>query len=261
MKLLKLKPVTNGIRHQIKIQKNMLCKSNRLLKISMYGSKSFSGRDGHITIRHRGGGCKRLKRLITFSNASFYGVVLGVVYNPNKNSLLSLMFNLLTKKLFYIPHIDLVSPGHLICNLQKTKPLQLRLGYRASLNSIPVGTIISDLALSSEGYSKYIKSAGTYGQLIQKEKQNYRIKLPSGIIICTNNNSYATVGSISNDLYSKRVLGKAGKNRLKGWRSKVRGVAMNPVDHPHGGRTNGGRPSVTPWGYPTKGKPTVIKKL
>jgi len=97
-------------------------------------------------------------------------------------------------------------------------------------------------------------------QILQKSFTSIKVRLPSSKIIEVSPNTYGTVGILSNLQHNLVYLGKAGRNRLKGKRPTVRGVAMNPVDHPHGGRTNGGRPSVTPWGIPTKGKPTVKKK-
>ena len=101
---------------------------------------------------------------------------------------------------------------------------------------------------------------GLFCQIVQKQVNSCKIRLPSGLIISVDNKSLATVGSISNSQHNLIKIGKAGRNRLRGIRPTVRGIAMNPVDHPHGGRTNGGRPSVTPWGKPTKGKPTAKNK-
>ena len=104
-----------------------------------------------------------------------------------------------------------------------------------------------------------IRSAGSFGQLIQKETFCNKIKLPSGKIISIPSSSTAVLGTVSNSNHSLCIKGKAGYNRLNGKRPSVRGIAMNPVDHPHGGRTNGGIPSVTPWGLPTKGQKTRKK--
>jgi large subunit ribosomal protein L2 len=128
------------------------------------------------------------------------------------------------------------------------------------LQNIPAGSIIHSLSFNKKLNSIYIKSAGTFGQLIQKNNFFCKIKLPSSKIIEVSNSAFATIGIVSNSQHSNVVLGKAGRNRNKGIRPSVRGIAMNPVDHPHGGRTNGGRPSVTPWGKPTRGKPTSKKK-
>ena len=126
------------------------------------------------------------------------------------------------------------------------------------ITTVPPGSILHSLSLNSK--IKYVRSAGLYFQVIQKDLNICRVRLPSGLIKNTPINSFGTIGIISNFQYSSTYLGKAGQSRLLGIRPSVRGIAMNPVDHPHGGRTNGGRPSVTPWGIPTKGKPTVIRK-
>jgi len=150
-----------------------------------------------------------------------------------------------------------VYPGSLISCDENN--LDLRLGYRTVFKHIPTGSIFHSLALNSNKKSQYIRSAGMFGQLIQKDLKNCKIKLPSGKIIETSVNAFGTLGMISNPEHNLITIGKAGTNRMNGRRPIVRGIAMNPVDHPHGGQTNGGRPSVTPWGIPTKGKPTVKK--
>jgi large subunit ribosomal protein L2 len=131
---------------------------------------------------------------------------------------------------------------------------EIKLGYRTQLQNIPTGSIIHNIGHEFSSSTMYVKSAGTFGQLIQSDLKSSRIKLPSNKIIKVSVNSYASLGSVSNEKQNLICLGKAGRNRNLGRRPIVRGIAMNPVDHPHGGRTNGGRPSVTPWGLPTKGK-------
>ena len=139
----------------------------------------------------------------------------------------------------------------------------MKLGFRTVLKNIPTGSVINCLSFSKLKNQKinFIRSAGTFGQIVQKNFLFSKIKLPSNQIIEVPTSSFATIGSVSNNLQKFIVFGKAGRRRLLGNRPSVRGIAMNPVDHPHGGRTNGGRPSVTPWGIPTKGKPTVKKNV
>ena len=132
-----------------------------------------------------------------------------------------------------------------------------KIGSKSTLNNIYTGAIIN--SVFSKNKSIYAKSAGTYCQVVQKYKNFVKLRLPSGKIIEASLNSIATLGSVSNKNHFLCILGKAGKNRHKSKRPVVRGVAMNPVDHPHGGRTNGGRPSVSPWGKLTKGVPTKKK--
>lgn len=134
------------------------------------------------------------------------------------------------------------------------------MGYRIPINNIPTGSLFHSLNLSNTNSIQIAKSAGSYCQLLQKNFKTCKIKIPSGKCIeILNKFSFGTLGIISNSIYRTIRLGKAGINRLKGRRPTVRGIAMNPVDHPHGGRTNGGIHWKTPWGIPTKGKLTVKK--
>jgi len=261
MKLKKLKPTTNGTRHQLVLQKNLLAKTNKFSKNSIFGKKSFSGRSsktGRITVWHKGGGCKNLHRKIDFSNKEFNGIVLCNMYDPSRNSFISLNFDLNALSFFRTIATNLVYPGSLI-NSSAIKN-ELRLGNRTKLENIPTGSLIHSIGIFKNTITIFARSAGTYCQLIQKGVSSCTLRLPSGIVVTVSNESFATLGVVSNAQHNLICIGKAGKNRLRGIRPTVRGIAMNPVDHPHGGRTNGGRPSVTPWGIPTKGKPTVLKK-
>lgn len=260
MILFKFKSITNGIRHQIKIKKELLCKTNRILKSSLKGFKSFSGRSsstGKITVYHRGSGNKKLYRKLSYTK-NFLAIVVSILYDPNRSSFLSFNYNIITGFFFLTPHIECVTPGS--CILSYENSAELKLGYRLSLAYLPLGAVLSLVSYSKDGNASFIKSAGVYGQLTQKGVASCKIKLPSGCLQSVPLVGYGTLGVISNFFHNKRVIGKAGKARLMGRRPVVRGVAMNPVDHPHGGRTNGGRPSVTPWGKPTKGMKTVKKK-
>jgi large subunit ribosomal protein L2 len=138
-------------------------------------------------------------------------------------------------------------PGSLISSLNNN----LYLGNRLQLKSIPIGSLVSNLAVNKIK-STYIKSPGTYGQIIQKDFITSKIRLPSKKVISVSNINYATLGINNNAFRNKTTVGTAGRNRRVSKRPTTRGIAMNPVDHPHGGRTNGGCPSVTPWGLPTK---------
>jgi|TARA_B110000902_G_scaffold220864_1_gene256093 large subunit ribosomal protein L2 len=262
MILVKNKPTTNGLRHQVNIKKSLLSKTNKIFKNSIFGHKQSGGRSattGRITVWHKGKGCKSNFRKIQFTNAKFDSIVVCVMYDPKRNSFVSLNFDLSTLSFFLTLSTNYVYSGSLVsCNSQKT---EFSLGNRTIIDNIPAGTLIHSLTSSSNNNKTiFSRSAGTYCQLIQKSISECKVRLPSGLIITVPSDSYATLGVISNFNHKFTVLGKAGRNRLKGIRPTVRGVAMNPVDHPHGGRTNGGRPSVTPWGIPTKGKPTVKKK-
>jgi large subunit ribosomal protein L2 len=253
MKLKKLKPTTNGVRHQINIEKSLLAKNNRLFRSTMKGFKSCSGRSpitGHITAWHRQGGHKKLFRKIDFINNDFSAINLASFYDPHRTSFIFLNFDLKTKTFFRTLGTNNIFPGSFIeC---KSNLSELKLGYRTQIKNIPTGSLIHTLSLEQKNVSQYIRSAGTFGQIIQRDQVNAKIRLPSNKIINVGIGSYATIGVLSNLQHNLTCLGKAGRNRLMGRRPIVRGIAMNPVDHPHGGRSNGGRPSVTPWGLPTK---------
>ena len=262
MKLIKLKPVTGGTRHQLNIQKSLLSKSNKILKKFAVGVKENAGKssiNGRTTVWHKGGGCKSKLREIKFLKESSNSIVVCTMYDPRRTSFISLNFDLKTKMFFQILSTTNVYSGSVTSfNDYQT---DLFLGDRTTIDSIPPGSIVHSLTVDSGKLkATFARSAGTFCQIIQKQVDSCKVKLPSGSIISIPIDSIATLGSISNSQQNQVVLGKAGRNRLKGIRPTVRGVAMNPVDHPHGGRTNGGRPSVTPWGIPTKGKPTVKKK-
>lgn len=262
MKLFKFKPITNGLRHQIVIQKKLLGKNNRLLKYSLLGFKSNSGHStitGQITVRHKGGGVKRIYRKLQFINRRYVSIMLATIYDPNRSSFLFILYNLKYNTFSYTSATKGVRAGSFI--ICKSKIQKLQLGYRLRLKKLPIGTHINNITLKANCLSStYIKSAGCYGQILQKSPGFCKIKFPSGFLKIVSLSSFVTIGNVSNNLHRKIVFGKAGKKRLLGVRPSVRGIAMNPVDHPHGGRTNGGRPSVTPWGKPTKGKPTVKNK-
>jgi large subunit ribosomal protein L2 len=261
MKLKISKPVTNGTRHQVNLQKNLLAKGNRLIKASMTGLKSMGGRSsttGRITVWHQGGSCKKLNREIDFSSRNFNGLVLFNTYDPQRNSFISLNFDLDSNSFFYTLATNSVYPGSLVTSSEFKN--ELRLGNRTSLEHIPTGSVVHSISHIRTNKTVFARAAGTYCQLIQKGSEFCKLRLPSGSISSISIKSFATLGTVSNPQDNLVCIGKAGKNRLRGIRPTVRGIAMNPVDHPHGGRTNGGRPSVTPWGIPTKGKPTVSKK-
>jgi large subunit ribosomal protein L2 len=260
MLLFKKNPITNGLRHQIVLQKNLLSKTNRLIKSLLLGSKKKSGRStvtGRITVRHKGGGVKRCFRYINTSNEFVYSITIAICYDPFKNSFISLQYDFLKNIFFYNKATNLVLPGALISCSSKFNG-DFFLGSRFQIKNIPTGSLLHSLSIKNNKI-KYIRSAGSFGQLIQKDFIQSKIRLPSGKIFVLSTNNYATLGVSSNLKFNLISIGKAGKNRLKGKRPSVRGIAMNPVDHPHGGRTNGGCVWVTPWGIPTKGKSTKKK--
>jgi large subunit ribosomal protein L2 len=259
MQIFKSKPYTNGVRQYINIKKNLLSKTNNLLKKDLFGFKRFKGRSsltGRITVRHIGGGCKKKFREITFSNKESLSIVVATMYDPIRSSFISLNFDLNEKKFFHNIATNGIGPG--IIQKSGSEDIELKLGNRTMLKNVPTGSIMHSLSL--DNHTKIARSAGLFFQIIQKTSNTCKVRLPSGLIKEVSNKSFGTLGSVSNSQHNLISISKAGRNRWLGIRPSVRGIAMNPVDHPHGGRTNGGMAPVTPWGIPTKGKPTVSKK-
>lgn len=256
-----LKPVTPGQRHQVVLLKSLLSKNNQILKTLVKDFKRKKGRclnSGLITVRHMGGGCKNLYRMVNFG--SFWGkfVVVSNFYDPTRTSFISLVFDLVRKKFDFILMAEFSYPGTFLLSYFEYNLSDLRLGYRTWLKNIPVGSFVHNLSVRPQLKAKYVRSAGTKGQIIQKNLLELKVRLPSGVILIVPNLAIATVGNNSNVQKKQTVLGKAGRSRLMGIRPSVRGIAMNPIDHPHGGKGNGGR-AVTPWAKPTRGSRTSKK--
>lgn len=261
MKLLKKKPTNNGTRHQLNIEKSLLSKSHNVFRDKKRTIKSKAGRstiDGHITAWHRGGGVKKLYRKLTLSNEVRKTIIINTEYDPFRSNFISTSFDLIRKKFHKAPATEGIFPGTL---LTQTSAIEdLKLGYRTTLADIPAGSQIFNITNARSKEPKLIRSAGTFGVIVRKGPQKSSVKLPSGKIIELDSKEFATIGTAANANHNLTIVGKAGRKRLSGRRPIVRGIAMNPVDHPHGGRTNGGRPSVTPWGILTKSGFKLRKK-
>ena len=182
MKLIKLKPVTNGQRHQLNLQKNLLSKTNKLLKSSILGLKQFSGRSvssGRITVWHKGGACKSNFRKINFSNTAFESIVICIMYDPKRNSFVSLNFDLYKKTFFRTLATNFVYPGSLVSCYQVAE--ELSLGNRTLITNIPTGSLVHSLTSSYDSKKTcFARSAGTFCQIIQKGVLINKIRLPSG---------------------------------------------------------------------------------
>ena len=255
-----LLPVTPGQRFTRLLKRNHLLKIDRLKK-KCSPSKSKAGRNhtGQITLRHRGGGVKQAYRLLDIGHRNSDGVVEGYEYDPNRNPNISRLFNPDTHCHNYVLGVKGVEKGKV---LRSYNNASLKSGHSLSLASIPAGYVLHNLSTSREKHGQYLRSAGAYGQLLQKVNKYARIKLRSGEHKLFSLKASASLGSVCEEGYRQINLGKAGRKRYLGFRPSVRGVAINPVDHPHGGgegKTSGGRVSVTPWGKPTKGQPTAKK--
>jgi large subunit ribosomal protein L2 len=265
---------------------------NPIKKLSKGLTKN-SGRNnyGRITVRHRGGGHKRKYRQIDFKRTFTKAIVKQIEYDPNRTAFIariehqavltnlnlskpptsinakntvknknednnSNLKNLSKPKESYIlAPKNLYAGMEIFCDYETS----IQIGNSMLLQNIPIGSLIHNISLKPNKHGQYIRAAGTYGQLIQKTQKYARIKLPSGEHRYVPLNCMATLGIVSNEEHMNEQLGKAGRSRWLGRRPAVRGVAMNPVDHPHGGgegKTGTKRPSVTPWARHTKGKPT-----
>lgn len=260
MKLKKQTSKTSGTRHQICLQKNLLTRYNRILKNlnNPYRSKGGRNNTGRITVRHQGGGCKKSNHILNYDNKIYGAVTLSTFYDAKRTSFVSLNFDLKNKIFFKTLSIKSVVPGSI--TISSLNLNEFRLGCRTLVSKLPTGSIINCLSNLDNTKSKYAKSAGVFCQILEKKFDKFKVRLPSGKISFLSNKYLASLGSISNSELKATVTGKAGRNRLRGIRPSVRGIAMNPVDHPHGGKSNKGKPPVTPWGLPTKNKPTVKKK-
>ena len=257
----KINPITPSQRQTFLLKKTNL---SRIFKIKslMKGFQRANGRNnqGKITVRHRGGGHKRLYRQINFNRSqNIEDYVKKILYDPNRSANIAYIKNDLKSYLILAPE------GLQINQYIKSSPkAELKIGNALPLKNIPIGSLIHNISLYPSSRGKLIRSAGTSAQLIQKINNKYaRIRLNSGELKLILLTCYATLGIVSNINYKKIKLGKAGRSRWLNRRPSVRGVAKNPVDHPHGGgegKTSGGRPSVTPKGKITKGKPTRKKK-
>jgi large subunit ribosomal protein L2 len=219
------------------------------------------GGGGRIAVRFRGGGAKRLYRVIDFKRRKWDvpATVERLEYDPNRSSFIALI-KYADGELAYILAAQRMKPGDVVVASEKADVKQ---GNAMPLRGMPIGTIIHNVELKPMKGGQIARSAGTYAQLVGRDAGYAQIRLNSGELRMVSDACMATVGSVSNPDHMNEVLGKAGRVRHKGRRPHVRGVAMNPIDHPHGGgegRTSGGRHPVTPWGKPTKGRKTRTNK-
>lgn len=263
MALKTFKPVSDGLRQLVLIDRKELYKGSPVKKLTE-GLKKSGGRNnaGRITSRRRGGGHKRSYRMIDFkrrTNMGMSAVVERIEFDPNRTAFIALI-KYENGDLSYILAPQRLSVGDKVVS---DKIADIKPGNAMPLKHMPVGTIVHNVELKAGKGGQMARSAGCYAQLVGKDAGYAQLKLSSGELRMVRAECYASVGAVSNADNQNINLGKAGRNRWKGVRPSVRGVAMNPVDHPHGGgegRTSGGRHPVTPWGKPTKGKRTRSNK-
>ena len=232
-------------------------------KSKIKGLKRSSGRNntGKITVRHKGGGNKVKYRKINFKRIKTdKGIIISIEYDPYRSSNIAAVYSLISGDYYYIIATKNMQTGDIISSGQNAEPKN---GNSIPISKMPVGSLIHNVSSKVNSKSTISRSAGTFSKLIEKTSSYGEIKLCSGKNIKLSINCFATIGSVSNDLFLLTNLGKAGRSRWLNKRPSVRGVAMNPVDHPHGGgegKTSGGRSSVTPWGKPTKNGKTAKPK-
>ncbi|MFK7973360.1 MAG: 50S ribosomal protein L2 [Rickettsiaceae bacterium] len=263
MALKKYNPTTPSQRGLVRVDKSELWKGKPVKQLTK-GLKKTGGRNnlGRITSRHIGGGHKKLYRLIDFKRNKFdiEAIVERIEYDPNRTAYIALL-KYEDGELAYILAPDKLKEGDKVVSGASS---DIKVGNCLPLKNIPVGTTIHNVEMKVGKGGQIARSAGAAVNLIGKDSGYAQIKLASGELRVVPLDCVATIGSVSNADKKNTIVGKAGRSRWLGRRPTVRGVAMNPVDHPHGGgegKTSGGRHPVTPWGKPTKGKKTRKNKL
>jgi large subunit ribosomal protein L2 len=262
MALKKFNPTTPGRRGLVLVNRAGLWKGDPVKALTEGLTKS-GGRNnaGRITARRRGGGHKRLYRMIDFKRRKFDAPakVLRLEYDPNRTAFIALI-EYEDGEVSYILAPQRLEAGDTVVSGASA---DIKPGNALPLSAIPVGTIVHNVEMKPGKGGQIARSAGTYVQLVGRDAGHALLRLGSGEVRMVRAECMATIGAVSNPDQANIKLGKAGRSRWLGKRPSVRGVAMNPVDHPHGGgegRTSGGRHPVTPWGRPTKGAKTRHNK-
>jgi large subunit ribosomal protein L2 len=261
------KPVTPSQRQLVQLSQKNLNKKP-LLKKYLKGLKNSNGRNntGRITVRHKGGGHKqKFRTLDFFRTKSSTGIVCSLEYDPNRTANIAAIFDITSQQFSYILAPKNLKIGDIV---QSGPNAGTYIGHSLPISKIPVGSLIHNVSPKSKTPAQISRSAGTFSKLTEKTLNHAKIELSSGEQRFISVRCYASIGVVSNQYTFLTKLGKAGRARWLNKRPKVRGVAMNPVDHPHGGgegkKSGIGR---TPWGKPTRGKKTskttnklIIKK-
>ena len=255
------KPITPGMRQYTSLDYSDLTKGKKPEKNLTKGKKSGSGRDsfGRISVRHKGGGHKRKYRIIDFKRDKIGvpGKVAAIEFDPNRSANIALIFYKDGEKRYIIAPKELKKGAAVLSG--PSAPIEA--GNALPLENIPLGFNVYNIELTLGKGGQLVRSAGTNALIAAKEGDYVTIKLPSGEMRMVYKKCYATIGGVGNEDHMNTNMGKAGRKRWKGVRPTVRGMAMNPVDHPHGGgegRNKGIHP-VSPWGQPTKGFKTRKK--
>ena len=262
MTLKTFKPYTKSTRGTVIIAKKDLWKGKSIKSLT-FGKKSVSGRNnlGRITSRRRGSGHKQKFRKIDFfrNKHNIEAVVERIEYDPNRSANIALILYADGERRYIIAPKGLKAGDKIISG----NSVAIQKGNTLPLSNIPLGSVIHCVELKPKKGAQMARSAGTSVQLVAKEGNYVTLRLRSGEVRKVLSECRATLGEVSKSEHSLRKLGKAGASRWQGVRPTVRGVVMNPVDHPHGGgegKTSGGRHPVSPWGTPTKGYKTRTNK-
>ena len=262
MALKSYKPITPGQRGLVLVDRTGIWKGKPEKSLTE-GLRSKGGRNnkGRITARRRGGGHKRRYRLVDFKRQKMNvpARVERLEYDPDRTAFIALLKYEDGEMAYILAPQRLREGDQVIASLAS----DIKPGNAMPMQSIPVGTIVHNVEMKPGKGGQIARSAGTYAQIIGKDQGYAQLRLISGELRMIRAECMATIGAVSNPDQQNIKLGKAGRKRWIGKRPAVRGVAMNPIDHPHGGgegRTSGGRHPVTPWGKPTKGKRTRSNK-
>ena len=262
MALKSYKPMTPGQRGLVLIDRSELWKG-RPVKTLTEGLTKTGGRNntGRVTMWHKGGGAKRLYRVVDFKRRKLdvSATVERIEYDPNRTAFIALIRYDDGEQAYIIAPQRLAIGDKVVAAARA----DIKPGNAMPFSGMPIGTIVHNVELKPGKGGQIARSAGTYAQFVGRDGGYAQIRLSSGELRMVRQECMATIGAVSNADHSNQNLGKAGRKRHMGVRPTVRGVAMNPIDHPHGGgegRTSGGRHPVTPWGKPTKGKKTRSNK-
>jgi large subunit ribosomal protein L2 len=262
MALKTYKPVTPSLRGLVLVDRSELHKGGPIKGLTE-GKHNSGGRNNHgrTTNYHRGGGHKRRYRIIDFKRRKFDqpATVERLEYDPNRTAFIALI-TYADGEQTYILAPQRLKAGDQVVSGER---VDIKPGNAMPLANMPVGTIVHNVEMKPGKGGQIARSAGTYVQLVGKDQGMAQLKLSSGEVRMVRSDCLATIGAVSNPDQQNINYGKAGRMRWLGFRPVTRGVAMNPIDHPHGGgegRTSGGRHPVTPWGKPTKGKKTRKNK-
>lgn len=256
------KPTSPGKRHQVSIHQPEIS-AKRPEKSLVTPLKKSGGRNSHgrITARHRGGGHKRSYRIIDWkrNKTGIAATVSAIEYDPNRSAHIALLTYSDGEKRYILAPNNIAVGDTIMAGAD----VDIKPGNCLPMVNIPLGTIIHNVEMKIGKGAQLVRSAGASAQLMAKDDNFVLVKLPSGEVRRFRKECRACIGAVGNSEHSSEKLGKAGRSRWKGYRPSVRGVAMNPIDHPMGGgegKSSGGRHPCTPWGVPTKGFKTRKRK-